>query len=46
LPILILSGPTEVDGAAWLQVRTGDGREGWILARYVATATPPASPTP
>jgi hypothetical protein len=46
LPLVILAGPQMVGGEPWLQVRVDDGREGWILARYVATLTPIPSPTP
>jgi hypothetical protein len=46
LPVVILAGPQEVSGEAWLEVRAADGRQGWILARYIATLTPTASPTP
>jgi hypothetical protein len=46
LPVVIIAGPETVDGEAWLQVRVADGREGWILARYIATLTPTPSPTP
>ena len=46
LPVVIIAGPETVGGEAWLQVRVSDGREGWILARYIATLTPTASPTP
>lgn len=45
LRIVILSAPTEAEGLVWLQVQTEDGRQGWILARYVATLTPTASAT-
>jgi hypothetical protein len=46
LPVVIIAGPQTVDGEEWLQVRVADGREGWILARYIATLTPTPSPTP
>jgi hypothetical protein len=46
LPVLIIGGPQTVGGEAWLQVRVADGRQGWILARYIATLTPTARPTP
>jgi hypothetical protein len=46
LPVVVIAGPETVDGEAWLQVRVADGREGWILARYIATLTPTPSPTP
>jgi len=46
LPVLVIAGPQAVGGENWLQVRTSDGREGWILARYVATLTPTPSVTP
>ena len=46
LAVVIIAGPETVDGEAWLQVRVADGREGWILARYIATLTPTPSPTP
>jgi hypothetical protein len=46
LPVLIIAGPETFGAEAWLQVRVGDGREGWILARYIATLTPTPSPTP
>jgi glucose/arabinose dehydrogenase len=46
LPVVIIAGPQTVDGEPWLQVRVADGREGWILARYIATITPTPSPTP
>ncbi len=45
LLVQIIGGPQEVGGETWLQVRVGDGREGWILARYIATLTPTPSPT-
>jgi hypothetical protein len=45
LPVVIIAGPQTVDGEAWLQVRVSDGREGWILARYIATLTPIPSAT-
>jgi hypothetical protein len=46
LPVVILGGPREVGGETWVQVRADDGREGWILARYLATLTPTPSATP
>jgi hypothetical protein len=46
LPVLIIAGPETFGAEAWLQVRVSDGREGWILARYIATLTPTPSPTP
>jgi glucose/arabinose dehydrogenase len=46
LPVVIIAGPETVGAEAWLQVRVADGREGWILARYIATLTPAPSPTP
>ncbi len=46
LLVVIIGGPLEVAGEAWVQVRAEDGREGWILARYVATLTPTPTPTP
>jgi hypothetical protein len=46
LPVMIIGGPQEVGGETWLQVRVDDGREGWILARYIATLTPTPPPTP
>ena len=44
LLVLIIGGPEEVGGETWLQVRASDGREGWILARYIATLTPTSPP--
>ena len=46
LLVVIIGGPQEVGGESWLQVRASDGREGWILARYIATLTPTPSRTP
>jgi len=46
LRVLIIGGPQEVGGETWLQVRVDDGREGWILARYIATLTPTPLSTP
>jgi hypothetical protein len=46
LPVVILAGPQDVSGEQWLEVRAADGRQGWILARYISTLTPTPSPTP
>jgi hypothetical protein len=45
LPVVIIAGPEDVGGEQWLQVRVADGRQGWILARYIATLTPTPSAT-
>jgi len=44
--LLIISGPEEADGDAWWQVRTADGKEGWIVGGILATLTPTPSVTP
>lgn len=36
----LIGGPETVGGQTWYQIRTADGEEGWLLASYVATATP------
>jgi hypothetical protein len=45
LLVSIIGGPQQEAGETWLQVRAPDGRQGWILARYIATLTP-TPPTP
>ncbi len=42
----VIGGPEEALGDLWWEIRTADGTTGWLLARYVATVTPTASPTP
>lgn len=44
--IEVIGGPVEEGGEVWLQIRTADGEEGWLLAGFVATVTPGPSPTP
>ncbi|MGA9531555.1 MAG: SH3 domain-containing protein, partial [Anaerolineales bacterium] len=36
----LIGGPEVVEGQTWWQIRTADGEEGWLLAAYLATATP------
>ncbi len=44
--LLIISGPEEVDRTIWWQVRTAEGKEGWIVGGILATVTPTPSVTP
>jgi hypothetical protein len=37
----LIGGPEFADGGFWWQVRTADGRQGWVLGELIATATPP-----
>ncbi len=40
-PVMVISEPMRVEGGAiWVQVRTQNGVEGWILQSLLATATP------
>jgi hypothetical protein len=43
--IEVLAGPQTAGGGLWWQVRTADGRLGWVLGDYLATATPAPPPT-
>jgi hypothetical protein len=43
--LLILSGPEDIDGRSWWQVRTSAGDVGWLDGNLVATITPIPSPT-
>jgi len=43
-PLEIIGGPQRLGEQIWWQVRTSDGREGWMLGTYLATLTP--TPTP
>lgn len=38
----LIGGPELGEGGIWWQVRTADGRVGWVLGDLIATATPPA----
>lgn len=33
--VTLLPGREELGGQFWQQVRTGDGREGWVAAEYL-----------
>lgn len=43
--LLILSGPEELEGRTWWQVRTSAGEVGWLDGTLVATITPTPSLT-
>ncbi len=36
----IIGGPVEIEATIWMQIRTRDGIEGWVLSGFLATATP------
>jgi hypothetical protein len=44
--VAVLAGPQAGEGGLWWQVRTADGKIGWLLADLLATVTPGPSPTP
>jgi hypothetical protein len=44
MPLEVIGGPQRVGEQIWWQVRTAEGREGWMLGTYLATVTP--TPTP
>jgi len=44
--LLIISEPEEVDGDTWWQVRTAEGKKGWIVGGILATVTPTPSVMP
>ena len=39
-PLEIIGGPQRLGEQIWWQVRTSDGREGWMIGTYLATVTP------
>lgn len=41
----VLAGPQAAEGGYWWEVRTADGRVGWLLGGLLATVTPGPSPT-
>ena len=43
-PLEVIGGPQRLGEQIWWQVRTAEGREGWMLGTYLATVTP--TPTP
>jgi hypothetical protein len=39
-PLEVIGGPQRLGEQIWWQVRTAEGREGWMLGTYLATVTP------
>ena len=38
--VVVLSDAVYTDGVTWVQIRTPDGREGWVVRDLLTTATP------
>lgn len=36
----IIGGPIEIESSIWMQIRTREGNEGWVLTGFLATVTP------
>jgi hypothetical protein len=41
----VIGGPLQIGEDLWVQVRTPQNEEGWVLLSFLATVTPPPTET-